>query len=107
MYSVFGPDFMIGGWFCRSDWLQQNRDAARRFVAAIYETARWANSHPDESAAILAKYAKLDPQVLKTMSRAPYGTSLTPSMLQSVFDLAYKYKAVDKHFTAAEVIARV
>ena len=25
MYSVFGPNFMIGGWFCLTDWLQKNR----------------------------------------------------------------------------------
>jgi NitT/TauT family transport system substrate-binding protein len=107
MYSVFGPNFMIASWFCRSDWLQSNRDTARRFVGAIYDVARWANAHGDESAAILAKYAKLDPQVLKTMSRAPYATSLTPAMLQNVLDLAYQYKAVAKRVAPADVIARV
>jgi ABC-type nitrate/sulfonate/bicarbonate transport system substrate-binding protein len=107
MYSVFGPNFMIAGWFCRADWLRDNRDTARRFVSAIYEVARWANAHGDESAAILAKAAKLDPQMLKTMSRAPYATSLTPNMLQSVLDLAYQYKAVSKHITPADVIAKL
>lgn len=107
MYSVFGPSFMIGGWFTTTDWLRQNHAAARTFVASIYETARWANAHPDESAAILAKYAKMDPTVVKTMNRAPYGTSLTPAMLQSVLDLAYKYKAVDRPFKASQIIAKV
>lgn len=107
MYSVFGPGFMIAGWFCRADWLKNNRDAARRFVGATYDVARWANAHPDESAAILAKYAKLDPQMLKTMNRAPYATALTPNMLQSVLDLSYQYKAVDKRIAPADIIARV
>lgn len=107
MYSVFGPNFMIAGWFCRADWLQNNRDTARRFVSAIYDTARWANAHADASAAILAKYAKLNPEVLKGMSRAPYATSLTPSMLQNVLDLAYKYQAVSKRVAPADVIAKV
>jgi NitT/TauT family transport system substrate-binding protein len=98
---------MIGGWFCTTDWLQKNRDLARRFVAVMYDTARWANSHPDESGAILAKYSKVDPAVIKSMSRAPYGTSLVPSMLQSVIDLAYKYKVVDKRYAASDVIARI
>jgi NitT/TauT family transport system substrate-binding protein len=107
MYSVFGPNFMVGGWFTTTGWLKTNRAVARRFVAAIYDTARWANSHPDESAAILAKYAKMDPNTVKTMNRAPYGTSLTPSMLQSVLDLAYKYKAITRRYNAAEIIAKV
>jgi NitT/TauT family transport system substrate-binding protein len=107
LYVGYGANFMVGGWFCRADWLAQHRDAARRFVAAIYDTARWANANADASAAILAKYAKMDPQTLRTMSRAPYGTSLTPNMLQPVFDLAYKYRAVDKRYDAVDVIGKV
>ncbi len=107
IYSVYGNNFMVGGWFATADWIQKNRATARRFIAAIYDTARWANSHPDESSAILAKYAKLDPATVKNMSRAPYGTTFTPNMIQSVLDLAYKYKAVDRQYKAAELIARV
>jgi NitT/TauT family transport system substrate-binding protein len=107
IFSVFGNDFMVGGWFSTADWISANKDTARRFVSAIYDTARWANSHPDESAAILAKYAKLDPSVVKNMNRAPYGTSMRPNMVQSVLDLAYKYKAVDRPYKAADVIAKL
>ena len=76
-------------------------------MAAIYETARWANSHPDESSTILAKYAKLDPAMLKKMARVPYGTSLTPDMIQRTLDLAYKYKAIERPINANTLIARV
>ncbi|HXF34699.1 MAG TPA: ABC transporter substrate-binding protein [Candidatus Acidoferrales bacterium] len=107
IYSVYGNNFMVGGWFATSDWISKNRETARRFVAAIYDTARWANSHPDESAAILAKYAKLDPAVVKNMSRAPYATRFTPNMIQSVLDLAYKYKAVDRQYKAAALMAKL
>jgi NitT/TauT family transport system substrate-binding protein len=107
LYSVYGPKFMLGGWFSSTSWLEKNRDLARRFVAAIYETARWANSHPDESSAILAKYAKLEPALLKKMARVPYGTSISPDMIQRTLDLAYKYRAIDRAINASTLIARI
>ena len=107
VYVAFGNNFMIGGWFAKSDWIQSNRDTARRFVSVIYDTARWANAHPLESSAILAKYAKLDPDVVKDMNRAPYGTSLVPSMIQPVLDLSYKYKVIDRPYSATSIIANL
>jgi NitT/TauT family transport system substrate-binding protein len=107
IFSAFGPRFMVGGWFAPDDWITANRSAAHRFVDAIYAAAAWANSHPDESSAILAKYSKIDFATLRSMNRSPLGTSLTPDMLQSVLDLSYKYKFSDRQFKAAELIARV
>src|SRR5579875_3568974 len=105
--DVYGKRFMVGGWFGRADFLSANAASIRRLTAAIYATADWANRHPDESAAILAKYAKLDPAVVKTMNRAPYGTSLTPEMLQPYLDLGYKYRYLERRFSATELIAKV
>src|SRR5579875_2722426 len=105
--DVYGKRFMVGGWFGRADFLSANAASIRRLTAAIYATADWANRHPDESAAIRAKYAKLDPAVVKTMNRAPYGTSLAPEMLQPYLDLGYKYRYLERRFSATELIAKV
>jgi NitT/TauT family transport system substrate-binding protein len=107
LFSAFGPRFMVGGWFAPEDWISANRSTAHRFVDAIYAAAAWANSHPDESSAILTKYSKVDFATLRSMNRSPLGTSLTPDMLQSVLDLSYKYQFSDRHFKAAELIAKV
>jgi hypothetical protein len=55
----------------------------------------------------LAKYAKLSPDVLRTMARSPYGESLVPTMLQPIYDLAVKYKMLDGAVDANNVIAKV
>jgi NitT/TauT family transport system substrate-binding protein len=107
LYDIFGKDFLIGGWFATTDWIGKNRATARAFNDAIYRTARWANAHPEASSDILAKYAKLDPATLRTMARAPYGYSLKPPMIQSLFDLSYKYKIIDRPIKAADIIAKV
>ena len=72
----------------------------------IYDTARWANAHHDESAVILAKYTKLDVDRLKRMNRCIYATDLRPAMVQPVLDTAFKYKALETATSAAAMIAK-
>jgi len=105
--DVYGKHFMVGGWFARPDYLAANAALMRRLRATIYSTAVWANAHPDESAVSLAKYAKLDPEVVRTMGRAPYGTTLTPDMLQPYLDLGYKYKYIGRQLKATDLIAKL
>jgi ABC-type nitrate/sulfonate/bicarbonate transport system substrate-binding protein len=105
--DIYGKHFMVGGWFGRREWIEANRPLLHRFVAAIYATARWANSHPDESSAILAKYAKMDPDVVRNMARAPYGDQFTPDMLQPYLDYGYKYKYIGVQLKATDLIVAV
>lgn len=107
LFSVFGPHAMVGGWFARDAWIEANRETARRFRSAIYAAATWADSHGDESATILAKYAKMDPAVVKMMNRSPLANSLGPGMIQKVLDLAFKYRALHRRFAASSLIARL
>ncbi len=105
--DVYGDHFMVGGWFARAEYIEANLPLLRRLTAAIYQTAQWANAHPDESAAILAKYAKMDLELVKKMNRAPYGLALTPAMLQPYLDLGYKYKYIGRQLKAADLIAKM
>jgi len=107
IFSPFGPHFMVGGWFALDDWIEANRDTARRFAMAIYGAAAWANTHSAESSTILSKYSKIDIATVEAMSRAPLATSLSPDMVQPVLDLAYKYKVVDRPMKAVDLIVKV
>lgn len=105
--DVYGKNFMIGGYFGQRPWLEANRPLLQRFVAATYATARWANTHPDESAAILANVAKMDPAIVAHMHRAPYGDAFGPQLFQTYLDFGYKYKYIGRHFEASELIVQV
>jgi len=107
MYGVFGRSFMICGYFARSDWLVANAAVARRFASVIYSTGNWAGTHHADTAAILARVGKLDPNLASGMSRAPYGKVLVPAMLQSTLDLAYKYKILSRRLGANEIITQI
>jgi len=106
--SAIAPRFLIMGWFGNDSWIQKNPEAVRRFRAAMQKTAVWANTHHDQSAVILLKYLKLDPEIAKTMTRATYDTSgtLNPALMQPVIDAAAKYGTLTKPFPAAELIAQ-
>ena len=75
-----------------------------RFAAAIRETALWANKNTDKSAEILAKYSKLDLDLVKQTVRAVYATTLTPAQLQPTIDGAVRYKLIDSSFRAQDII---
>jgi NitT/TauT family transport system substrate-binding protein len=105
-YDAIAKQFYISDWFTTRDWLAKNPDIAKRFVGAIYDAARWANTHHDESAAILSKYTKIDVDRIKRMNRSGYATDLKSAMIQPVLDTAFKYKALGTQTAAPTMIAK-
>lgn len=105
--DVYGKNFLIGGWAARTEWIVQNADLARRFTAAIYAAGRWGNAHQDETALTLAKYAKIDLSVVRSMQRQRCTDRLTPDMMQACLDLGYKYKYFSRPLQASELIAKL
>jgi NitT/TauT family transport system substrate-binding protein len=99
--------FLITCWFTTQDWLKNHRDVAHRFVDALGETSRWANANPGQSAPLLAKYIKLTPEVLASMTRAIYGRGLAVNEIQPVLDLAYKAKLFAPAIAAAAIMPSV
>jgi len=91
--AAIGNRFLVAGWFAMAPWIEQNREAVRRFTLAMRQTARWANTHQTESAAILVRYTKMDASTLATMHRAHFedGPSLDPELIQPIIDAMVKY----------------
>jgi NitT/TauT family transport system substrate-binding protein len=91
--ATMGRRYLITGWIINEDWPQFNSEGVSRFVAAMRRTARWANLHRSESAAILIKYSKLDPDIASTMTRALYDDSgrVDPRLLQGPLNMLIKY----------------
>lgn len=105
-YSAIAETFPISVIAGSRSWLSQNADIARRFTAAIYETARWSNKNREQTGLMLAQYTKLDPDIIRRMHRTSFATSLEPSMIQPILDAAATYKLIDRPTNAADLIAR-
>jgi NitT/TauT family transport system substrate-binding protein len=105
-YAALGPQVLVSNWVTTRDWLAKNRDVAKRFVGAMYETAQWANQHRDLTAPILAKYSKIDLDQIKAMRRSSYSTAFDPKMLAPSLDAAYKFKVMSRPVTVDELMTK-
>jgi NitT/TauT family transport system substrate-binding protein len=100
--AAIGRGYMVTGWYAKADWLNANRDMARRFVDVMLQTAKWGNAHHPESAAILAKYVGMTADAIQSSPRAVYGEKpIQPAMIQPVLDFSTKYIGLDKTSAAA------
>jgi NitT/TauT family transport system substrate-binding protein len=103
-FGVLGDNYLITAYFAAAPWAQSHASTVAKFAAVIRQTADWANKNQTKSAEILAKYAKLDPEVVKQTIRARYATTLTPAQLQPTIDTAAHYKFIEAGFPASEII---
>lgn len=106
-YDTVAKAFYVTAWFGTRDWLTKDRDVARRFTKAIYETARWQNTHHDETAVLLSEQTKVPVETIKAMHRTTFATSLDPKLIQPVLDIAARYKVIDRPVSAAQIMAPV
>jgi NitT/TauT family transport system substrate-binding protein len=102
-FDAIAKRFLIGAWFTTVQWASDHPDIVTRFAAVMHETAVWANKNQAQSGQIVAKYTKIDPAVLATMTRSRYAEALTPASMQPLIDISAKYNGFAP-FPAQELI---
>jgi ABC-type nitrate/sulfonate/bicarbonate transport system substrate-binding protein len=102
-FEAMGKPFYVNVYAASRDWLATNPQLARRLSTALYATARWANTHRPESAAIESRFTKIPLDVAQTMARNVFGTSFEPQLMQPVLDIAAKYQLTSRTVRAAEI----
>ena len=103
-YDAISPRFIFGCWVATDAWLGQHADEARRFIAALRRAHEWANSHVTESAAILVLHTKLTPQIVATMSRTVYATTLDPQLIAPFLDAGAKNGMLPRPVSVSELV---
>ena len=104
--NAIAPRYVLAGFMTTKDWAAKNPAVAAKFIAAIKETAQWANTNHAASAAILSKYTKIPQPVVERMKRGEYAVPLLASDFQPVIDAAAKYGVLPKAFPAPEFFYR-
>jgi NitT/TauT family transport system substrate-binding protein len=94
-YDAIAKACYISVWYTTRDFVAKNPDAVKRLQEAVYQTARWANAHHNESATILAQHSGMQLDLIKQIHRVSYSTTLDPKLMQPVLDSAAKYKLAD------------
>ena len=102
------PDktFCVSVWYASKSWWEADPTRARAALGAIYDTARWANTHRDDTFGILVRDGKLDPDKARGMLRTTYATSLTPGLIQPIITIAMQNKMFSKTVDAGAIITR-
>lgn len=102
--SSIAKHYLVAGYFCSLDWATKNADVVGRFTRGVLEGARYANTHHAETIDLIAKFTKVEPQVIASMTRVTCGTSLDPREIQPEIDAAVKYKTIPARFDARDLI---
>ena len=104
-YDGISPRFMVTGWFGTTSWIERNAATAKAFATALRRSAQWGAANPAASAAIVAKYTKLAPDVIASMNRSTFPAALEASLIQPVIDVSVQYGMMASKFSAEELIA--
>lgn len=102
VYAAIAPEFLLGGWFAMTPWVQANPKLAAAFAKTMYQTAKWANAHQAESAAILEEVMKV--HMDRTDHRVPFAESLVAAEVQKVIDVCAKFGILKAPFPASQII---
>jgi len=104
-YEVLGRRLLLTAWIANNGWLAANKAVAGRLVAAIRETAQWANRNRPATAAILERISKVTPATLATMTRLQFADRLDPQLIQPIIDASARYGFLPQAFPAASLLA--
>ncbi|HEV8022143.1 MAG TPA: ABC transporter substrate-binding protein [Candidatus Lustribacter sp.] len=98
--------FCVSVWYANKTWFQADSARAKKIVQAIYDTARWANSHRDDTFGILVRDGKLDADQARGMQRTTYATSLSVDMIAPVITIGTQNKMFAKAVDVSTLITK-
>jgi NitT/TauT family transport system substrate-binding protein len=104
-FSTIAPQWIASVFVASKAWVTANPDGARRFVSAMREAARSANTHEHELSEILSPLAGLPVASLDAMQHSVYTDQLTRRLMQPGIDAAFHYGALKAPFDTAEIVS--
>lgn len=103
-YQAISRDCLVSAWFTTRTFASAHPGVVKSFASSIYEAARWANAHHAETAAILAKYAKVDINRIATMKRAQYDDAIHVADIQPEIDAAVRFAVLPRPINASDLV---
>jgi NitT/TauT family transport system substrate-binding protein len=90
-------------WMARRD---VDANLAARFRKAIQAAAVWANRKRNDraSGAILARYAEIDPALIRRVTRTRFATRLRPALAQPWIDVFAEFGVIPSSFSAMDLV---
>ena len=102
-YDAISKKLMICTHLGMKDYLDKNAAQTRKVIAALAETAAWANANHEKAGEILAKVSKLPAATIASMARNEFTDKMDLATIQPVIDASATYKFLDKTFKAQDL----
>jgi NitT/TauT family transport system substrate-binding protein len=103
-FAAIAPRWTLGIFVASKAWVNANPEAAHRFVQAMVEASRWANTHHAQTAKILGPLSNIEAATFDSMARSVYGDRLDAAMLQPPIDVAVRYGQLKAPFDAKQIV---
>jgi NitT/TauT family transport system substrate-binding protein len=87
-YDAISKLFMQTAWTTTQDWLDKNKDTAKRISDALVAGGEWGMANHEQAATILEKWTGSK----EARPKIRFADKLAPALVQPVFDAAAKYK---------------
>jgi len=97
--------FLLTAYFTTKAFAAANADAVARFAQAMAASAAYLNTHQAETVGLVARFTGALPDVIKSIPRETFATTLEARDVQPYIDASVKYKFIPEHIDAAALIA--
>jgi NitT/TauT family transport system substrate-binding protein len=103
-FSVLGPEPFVAAFFATDDWLREHPNTAAAFRRAVNRATVYWNAHPEQRAAIIARYTKVPAAVAERIVFGEPRTEISAADVQRQIDLSRRYELIPKTFDPSEVL---
>jgi len=95
-YVDAAPDLTVANYFTSAQLAKTNPDLVKRFTAAMIESLRYADAHPDEVRRVLGTYTQIAPDVAAKIVLPKWPTDVNRDSVQTLANLAVGDGLMDK-----------
>lgn len=101
------PRMPGSGLVVTSSFLEKHPDTVQKVAAALRKATEFISEHPEEAAAIVAKYLGSDVSTIReSMSYLTYTNKVMPEEIQKYIDYLVEYKALVHALNATELLVK-
>jgi ABC-type nitrate/sulfonate/bicarbonate transport system substrate-binding protein len=95
-YVNTAPDLSVATYFTSKQYAEQNPEVVDRFVTAINKSLDYAQSHPDETRAVLTEYTQIPAAAAKTIKLPIWRSDLQTDTIELLSKLSKQYGLIEK-----------
>jgi NitT/TauT family transport system substrate-binding protein len=97
--------FLLTAYFTTKEFASKNPDVVTHFAQAMAQSANYLNTHQAETVNLVARFTGALPDVVKSIPRETFATTLEARDVQPYIDASVKYKFIPERIDAAALIA--